>query len=200
MPGGTVVLIVRGGPDVVEAELAAGSLACPHCGAELRPWGHARERTSRLAKGTELHRPRRARCRACKTTSVLLGDRFFARRVDAAEVIGGAFAAKASGAGQRKVAAVLGLPRETVRNWLCRFAAKAADVWRHFCNWALALDARMHDLVGHGSVFANAVESIAVAARAASLCFGARPVWSWASAMTRGGLLANTNWPFPAPS
>lgn len=194
------MLIVRERPDLVEAELAAGKLACPHCGGELRPWGHARERTARLGQASERHRPRRARCSACTVTSVLLEDRFLARRVDAGQLIGQALVAKASGHGQRKVAAVLGRPRETVRNWLRRFEARAADITRHFSSWALALDARLHELAAHGSPLADAVEAIAVAARSASLVFGPRSVWSWASAMTGGGLLANTSWPFPAPS
>ncbi|MDA8300593.1 MAG: hypothetical protein M0005_03405 [Actinomycetota bacterium] len=57
MPGGTALFIV--GNDVgndegnVEAALVAGELACPPCGGQLRPWGHARERTARLVGGTE---------------------------------------------------------------------------------------------------------------------------------------------------
>jgi hypothetical protein len=131
---------------------------------------------------------------------VLLEGRFLARRVDTSEVVGEALAAKAAGAGQRAVANLVGRPRETVRNWLRRFGARAAEICRHFCSWALALDARLHEVVAQGSAFADAVEAVAVAARAASLRLGPRPVWSWASAMTRGGLLANTTWPFPAPS
>jgi len=78
------------------------------------------------------------------------------------------------------------------------FAARAAAARRHFLAWALALDPRLHEVVAHGSGFADAVEAIALAARAASLAFGPRPVWAWASAMTRGALLSNTTWPFPA--
>jgi hypothetical protein len=50
-----------------------------------------------------------------------------------------------------------------------------------------------------GSGFADALEVIGLATRAASLLFGPRPVWSWVSAMTGGALLSNTNSPFPAP-
>jgi hypothetical protein len=130
---------------------------------------------------------------------VLLPERFFARRADSAAVIGGALLAKAAGDGQRVVAARLGRTRETVRNWLRAFGARAAAVRRHFLAWALALDARLHALASHGTAFADAVEAVALAARAASLAFGPRPVWSWASRMTRGGLLSNTTWPSPAP-
>ena len=193
------MLIVRDDPRVVEAELRAGQLACPGCHAELRPWGHARLRTARLAIGAERHRPRRARCRACRKTSVLLAERLFARRQDVAEVIGRALTAKAAGAGQRVVAARLCRTRETVRNWFKAFGTRAAEICRHFLSWALALDARLHEVPSHSSAFADAVEAIALAARAASLAFGPRPVWSWASQMTRGGLLSNTTWPYPPP-
>jgi len=199
MPGGTALLIVGDDPNIVEAELKSGELACPHCNAELRPWGSARPRSARLVRGTERHRPRRARCRGCDKTSVLLAERFFARRVDSAEVIGRALVAKAAGAGQRAVAVRAGRPRETVRNWLRAFAARAAEVRRHFLAWALALDPRLDEVVAHGSGFADAVEAIALAARAASLAFGPRPVWSWASRMARGALLSNTTWPYPGP-
>ena len=198
MPGGTALLIVRDQTEVVEIELRAGELACPHCQGELRPWGGARERTARLANGVQRHRPRRARCRTCKKTSVLLAERFFARRVDAAEVIGQALLAKVAGAGQRTLATRLGRPRETVRNWLRAFAARAGEARRHFLAWALALDPRLHEVAPRGSVFSDAVEAIALAARSASLTLGPRPVWSWASEMTRGGLLSNTTWPYPA--
>jgi hypothetical protein len=193
------LLIVGDDPGVVEVELKSGGIACPHCKAGLRPWGYARARTARLAELTERHRPRRARCGACRKTSVLLADRFFVRRQDSAEVIGRALLAKAAGAGQRTVAARLGRTRETVRNWFKAFGTRAAVICRHFLTWALALDARLHEVAAHGSAFADAVEAIALAARAASLVFGPRPVWSWASRMSRGGLLCNTTWPYPAP-
>ena len=193
------MLIVENNPGVVEAELRSGKLSCPQCGGELRPWGSARRRTTRLAAGEVRHRPRRGRCRVCLKTSVLLAEQFFARRVDEAALIGEALFAKATGFGQRAVAARTGRARETVRNWFARFASRATELSRHFLAWALALDARLHEVASWGSGFADAVEAVALAARSASLCFGKKPVWSWASRMTAGGLLANTTWPYPAP-
>ena len=193
------MLIVGNDPVVVETELKSGALACPPCGGELRPWGSARVRAARLAAGVERHRPRRGRCRACHKTTVLLAERFLARRVDGAEVIGEALLARAKGAGQRAAAAAVGRTRETVRNWFARFARLAGELARHFLAWALALDARLGELASWGDAFADAVEAIALAARAATLRFGHKPAWSWASRMTAGGLLANTTWPYPAP-
>ncbi len=50
------------------------------------------------------------------------------RRADTAAVIGAALAAKATGAGYRRIAAVLGRPAETVRGWLRRFAERVEAV------------------------------------------------------------------------
>ena len=56
-----------------ETDLCAGTLACPSCTGPLQPWGHARARTVR-DHGTSVValRPRRARCRTCRGTHVLL--------------------------------------------------------------------------------------------------------------------------------
>lgn len=35
-----------------EADLAAGELACPNCGATLRRWGHARTRRCHFSEST----------------------------------------------------------------------------------------------------------------------------------------------------
>jgi hypothetical protein len=131
------VVIVENDPARVEAALVAGLFACPHCDGELRPWGSARARVLRMANGVGCHQPRRARCRSCRRTSVLLPDMALLRRVDAAAVIGAALLAHAEGVGQHRIAAVLVRPRETVRGWLQRFAARAADIASHFHRWAL---------------------------------------------------------------
>jgi hypothetical protein len=75
-------------------------------------------------------------------------------------------------------------------------AARAAAF---FAAWAHRLDPMLSPLVPAGSPVADAVEAIGVAARAASLRLGPRPPWSWASALTVGRLLANTNTPWLAP-
>ncbi|MEU0157142.1 hypothetical protein [Micromonospora fulviviridis] len=78
----TVVIIVV---DVegIDADLAAGAVACPRCGTPLRPWSYARTRTIRQLDGSGLRvRPRRARCPSCGQTQVLLA------RFDAAAACG----------------------------------------------------------------------------------------------------------------
>lgn len=181
----------------VERALVAGELACPGCGGELRPWSHARVRMLRRRGGGEERRcPRRARCRGCLGTHVLICEDMLARRRDEVGVIGSALAAKACGHGHRRSALVLGVPESTVRGWLRRFArvAEAIRVW--FTVLAHDLDPLLEPLAPAGSSFGDAVEAIGVAARAASLRFGVRPPWWFASTATGGRLLSNTNCPW----
>ena len=98
------VLAVTVDPAVVEADLVAGRLCCPGCGARLAAWGYAREREVRMLDGVRSLRPRRAYCRACETTHVLLPAFSVPRRRDGAEVIGAALLDKAAGAGHRTIA------------------------------------------------------------------------------------------------
>ena len=179
----------------VEAELVGGLLACPSCRGVLGPWGHARERVLRGGEGRL--RPRRAKCRACAKTHVLLPDLCLLRRRDAVAVIGEALVAKAVGGGHRGIAGRLGVPKDTVRGWLRRFAARAEQVRAHFARWAVALDPELGSIVPAGSVFADALEAIAVAVRAWVLRFGPREAWRIAAALSGGVLLCHTSCPFP---
>jgi hypothetical protein len=132
-------------------------------------------------------------------TSVLLADICLCRRVDEAAVIGRALLEKAAGAGHRTIAIRLGRPKETVRGWLRRFSSRVELIQEHFRLWAFALDPRLETITPQGSNGVDTLEVIGLATRAASLLFGPRPVWSWASAMTGGALLSNTSSPFPTP-
>jgi len=189
------------GTDVVEVErdLGAGRLSCPNCEGVLVRWGFARWRVVRGASGEERRRPRRARCRSCLVSHVLVARDCLRRRRDAVGVIGAALAAKAAGRGHRKIAKTLELPVSTVRGWLRRFGVWAEAIRSHFTVWAHALDAELAPIVPAGSPFADAVEAVAVAARAAVLRFGPRPPWQMASALTCGALLSNTSSPWAAP-
>lgn len=184
--------IVGTGAVEVERALVGGGLACG-CGGVLRPWGHARVRDVRRRGGVvERRRPRRARCGGCGLTHVLVGEDTLVRRRDTVEVIGAALAAKAAGRGQRRSAVVLGVPVSTVRGWLRRFARRAEPIRRFFTVLAHRLDPLVGAWVPLGSAVADAVESVAVAARAAVQRFGPRHPWHFASAASGGALLANT--------
>ncbi len=128
-------------PSVVEADLAGGRLCCPVCEEPLSAWGFARERTVRLLDGTRSIRPRRACCRGCEQTHVLLPAWAVARRRDGAEVIGRALLANANGQGHRTIAAQLRRPPGTVRGWLRAFARRAEPVASSARRWTHALDA-----------------------------------------------------------
>ena len=196
------MLIVSDDRAVVEADLAAGRLVCPRCCAGvLGGWGCSRLRVVRTGSGVRRLRPRRGRCRAraCRATHVLLPDVCLARRRYVVEVIGAALLSVGV-EGYRRTGERLGVPGETVRDWRRRFCSLAELLVGHFLGWARALDASFDPPAGRGSPAANAVEAIGVCTRVASLLLGRRSPWSWASALTAGGLLEiNTRAPWPVP-
>lgn len=197
MPEVAAVLIVGAEQARVEAELAGGALLCPSCRGRLGRWGYARGRVVRCAAGDRWLRPRRARCRGCAGTHVLLPDLCLLRRRDEAAVIGRAIEAKIAGAGHRAIAERLGVPRDTVRGWLRRFVARAGRVRAHFTRWAVVLDPELGPVMPAGSGVADALEAIAVAVRAWVLRFGPVGVWRIAAVLSGGTLLSNTSCPFP---
>jgi Domain of unknown function (DUF6431)/Helix-turn-helix domain len=140
MPEWHPMLIVCADQARVEAELVAGVLSCPSCRGVLGPWGHARRRVLRCLSGDRWLRPRRARCRECAGTHVRLADVALVRRRDEVSVIGRASEAKIAGVGQRPIAERLGVPKDTVRDWLRRFIARTDQVRVHFTRWAVVVD------------------------------------------------------------
>jgi hypothetical protein len=175
---------------LVEAELVAGGLSCPSCRGVLGPWGHARERVLRCRSGDRVLRPRRARCRGCLGTHVLLADVALSRRQDEVSVIGAAIEASVAGEGYRRIAARLGAYPDTVRGWLRRFAGRADQIRAHFTWCAAVLDPELGPVLPAGSGVADALEAIAVAARAWVLRFGPGDPWRIASVLSGGVLLA----------
>lgn len=182
----------------VERALLAGELGCPGCGGRLVPWGWARWRVVRRRGGEQRHRPRRSRCMVCAVTHVLISTNTLLRRRDGVEVIGTALAAKARGCGHRRVAEMLGLPVSTVRGWLRRFAHNAEMIRVWFSVLAHDLDPMLAPFVPTWTAVGDAVEAVAVAARAASLRLAPVEPWSFASAASCGRLLSNTGWPWAA--
>ncbi len=133
-------------------------------------------------------RPRRTRCSDCRATHVLLPASVLVRRADCVAVIGAALAARAGGAGHRRIAAAAGVPECTVRGWLRRFTTRAR-VWRdRFTVLLVALDPDPVPVRARSCAFADAVEVIGRAAAAAVRRFGPRPPWQFASSVS-GGLL-----------
>jgi len=177
----------------VEAELVGGLLGCPSCRGVLGPWGWARARVLRCSAGDWLLVPRRARCRGCAGTHVLLPDMALLRRQDEVSVIGAAIEAKAAGEGYRRIAGRLGVHAATVRGWLRRFAERADQIRTYFTRWALVLDPELGPVLPAGSGIADALEAIAVAGRAWVLRFGRGDPWRIASVLSGGVLLGRGN-------
>jgi hypothetical protein len=203
------VLTVNADEGDVERRLAAGGLACPGCSGVLAGWGGARERRVRgLGGAVSRVRPRRAACRCCRRTHVLLPVTLLSRRYDEAAVIGTALEAKAAGAGHRSIAVMLGRPASTVRGWLRALAGSAEQVRRWFVALATGLGVDPPLPAPAGSPLADAVAAVAAAAMAAAGFLGVGEVarWRLAAAVTGGLLLApswaaaviNTNWPWAA--
>lgn len=194
------MLIVCAEQALVEAELVGGLLGCPSCRAVLGPWGHGRERVLRCAAGDWLLRPRRARCRGCAGTHVLLPDLCLLRRQDEVAVIGVAIEASVAGSGFRSIADRLGVRAGTVRGWLRRFAERAELIRMLFTRWAVVLDPELGPVLPAGSSVADALEVIAVAVRAWVLRFGPGDPWRIACVLSGGLLLATRVAPLPAVS
>lgn len=193
------MLTVSADPVVVESTLAAGELSCP-CSGMLAPWGWARERTVTGGDRFVRVRPRRARCRACRATHVLLPTVLLLRRGYDVDVIGGVMELFAVGIAARRIALRVGIARSTVRGWLARFAQRAGRIRTHFTVWLLRFAPSTSRVEPAGDVVTDAVGLIGCAGGAsvaAGLGFGS--VWQFAAAATGGRLLCNTSSPFPTP-
>ena len=119
------------------------------------------------------------------------------RRCDLVGVIGRALLLRAAGWGQRPIARLLEVPRSTVRGWVGRFAARAETIRAHFVRWLVWLAADVRRVEPSGSVLADAVSAIVIAADAGAGLVGLDR-WAFTAAATGGRLLCNTSAPFPA--
>jgi hypothetical protein len=156
----------------VESRLAAGGIGCPTCRVGvLGGWGYAR---ARQVEGlSDPVRPRRARCRACAVTHVLLPVTVLLRRAYVAERIWAALTARADGSGHRRIAAGLGVPAATVRGWLRRAAQRLEQMRVWFVTVAVSagVDVRIPDT--SGCAWRDALAAVAVATAAIRFRFGA---------------------------
>jgi len=81
-----------------------------------------------------------------------------------------------------------------VRGWLGRFAERAELLRAHFTRCAAVLDPELGPVLPAGSVVADALEAIAVAARVWVLRFGLGDPW-WIASRLSGGMLLATRAP-----
>lgn len=175
-------------------ELLAGTLPCWRCSAPLRSWGYARPRSLRLSCGARVSlRPRRARCRACSATDVLLPAFAPLRSGYAMAVVGPALLASAQGRSHRTIAADLGLPADTVRGWIRKVNGRAEELRTTATRAAYMLDPNLPPILStdSGSPLAEAISALGAAAAAARRMFGpiATP-WEFLAAIAQGHLLA----------
>ncbi|MFE3003259.1 helix-turn-helix domain-containing protein [Nocardia sp. NPDC059246] len=193
------MVTVEGDRVGVESRLAAGGISCPACGVGvLAGWGFARSR--RVEGLVGWLRPRRARCRSCTVTHVLLPVTVLARRAYAAHHVWAAVVARADGFGHRRIAAALSVPAATVRGWLRRAGARLGMLRSWFVQVAVAVgvDVRIPDSLSCG--WRDAVAAVEVAAAALRSRFGPGGVMgtvtvgSVAVAVSGGRLLA-PGWP-----
>ena len=140
-------------------------MPCPRCRGVLRPFGTGRTRTVRgVGAGTVTVTPRRARCRDCATTQILLPTELVPlagrqHRGDRRLI------ARARGAGYRSIAAHFERPESTVRRWLPAVREPHAQwLYRRVVGQAVTIDrellvrpAQQRTTLGHAlNLFAGA--------------------------------------------
>ena len=189
------MLVVDTDPRRVEAQLAAGRLACPVCGGRLSRWGFTGLRSVRMRDGERSIRLRRGCCCRCGATHVLLPAWLTARRRDGVEVIGDALHRAALGEGHRRIAERLGRPPDTVRGWLRAARRNAGPVRACAARWYVALDVESGPVAPQRSALADAIEALILMAGAWRRRFGPEPIGPWERAQRlTGGVLS------PAPA
>jgi hypothetical protein len=157
-------------PVRVESRLASGGIECPTCrDGVLGGWGYARLR--QVEGLSDPVRPRRARCRSCLVTHVLLPVTVLLRRAYAAERIWAVLTSRSEGLGHRRIAAGLGVPAATVRGWLRRAADRLEAVRTWFLAVTAGVDVGIPD--GCGCPWCDVLAAVASATAAIGFRFGA---------------------------
>ena len=166
---------------------------CPDCDQPMVFWSGYR-RYVRLGRVWRVW-VARAKCRPCGVTHALLPSFVLLRRVDVVWVIGEALERVAAGAGLRPVAAGLGVPHTTARDWWRRFEMRAPVLAAGLCSLAVELGGVVGGLFGvpeRGALAALA----ALAARVGQRLGGAGPAtWPLAAVVSGGGWLGATTSP-----
>lgn len=171
--------------------VAGPGVGLPRVGGTLAPWGYARTRSVRALHGTRELRPRRVRCRGCRTTQVLLPAACLPRRADTVEIIGTALLAAATGTSHRRIAADLDRPADTVRGWIRRATAHAPHLREHATILAYQFDPLLPPIPPAPTLLGDAMEALGAAVAAATRQLGPTgPAWHFITWLTSGRLLA----------
>ena len=188
-------------PVRVESRLAAGGIGCPTCrDGVLGGWGYARAR--QIEGLSDALRPRRARCRSCLVTHVLLPVTVLVRRAYAAERIWAALTARAEGAGHRRIGVGLGVPAATVRGWLRRAAGRLEAMRSWFLGLAVTAGVDVMIPDGSGCPWRDALAAVATATTAIRFRFGSDGLLGAVTpdrvaVAASGGRLLAPGWPSP---
>lgn len=182
----------------VESRLSGGRLSCPVCPGVLGPWGWARARRVHGLAGPV--RPRRARCRDCLVTHVLLPVTLLLRRGYAAALVMAVLMARAAGRGHRAIAVDARVPTSTVRGWLRRMSGRVEQVRACFARVAVEVGVDLEVPSGAGSPWRDMLAAVGAATEALRARFGMSgavgkvTAAQVAAAVSNGRLLA-PDWP-----
>ena len=178
--------------DQVQADLGGSELRCPDCSGRLRRWGFARTRSLRCSGGGRVWlRPRRVRCASCRVTHVLPPALAPPHRAYAIDVVGQALLASACSQSHRTIGADLGVPADTVRDWIRRVRARAEWLRVQGTIAAHTLDPMLPVIVPVGTALGDAMSALATAAAASVRRLGpTAPPWQIIAMIARGQLLA----------
>jgi hypothetical protein len=197
------VAIVWPCPLAVDAYVAAGRgvefprPACPACAGPLVFWSGYRRHVRAAGRCRKIFVPR-LRCGRCAVSHALLPSFVLAWRLDTAGTIGAVLAGVCGGGcGVRPAAARAGVPYETARGWVRRFAVRAPAIGAGFA--ALAAELGGPAITGPAGAgrFALAGIGAAFAAAAGLPGWAGQGTWRFASAVTGGRLItANITSPF----
>lgn len=183
----------------VDAYAAAGRAvkvprpSCPGCEQPMGFWPGYRRwvrhgRTRRIWV-------RRATCRRCRVSHALLPAFLLARRLDAVAAIGAGLAWAVRRRGMRPIAAWLGVPHSTARDWRRRFRARAPTLAAGVAALAAELTGRAPMLPGDPEAAALAALGAVWAWVAGRLGVAAPGVWQLAALVSGGGWLSTTTAP-----
>lgn len=120
--------------------VAVPDVTCGTCGGALVGWSGYWRSVRHLAEVLSIWVPRR-RCKPCGTTTGLLPEFVLERRLDTVEAIGQAVAARIRGATITTAASEVGVPAETVRDWLRRHRERAPALERGLSAWTTTFTA-----------------------------------------------------------
>src|SRR6266496_949132 len=203
-PGGSkavsaTVAIVWPCPLSVEEYQAAGRgvqvprADCPDCGQPMVFWS-GYQRYVRLGRVWRVW-VARAKCRPCGVTHALLPSFLLLRRVDVVWVIGAALERVVAGVGVRPVAAGLGVPHTTVRDWWRRLGVRAPVLVAGLCALLVELGGLVDGPPGVPQCATLAALGALAAGVRQRLGAAAPATWPLATIVSGGGWLGATTSP-----